>query len=202
MSPKVSTRGDQVTVREDILEAANNRFQTYGYGKTTMAEIASDCGMSASNLYRYFENKQDIGAALATSCLGQQLDTLTGVVAQGKLSAADKLEKFILALLHHTHHHWQSLPRMTELVDDICNQRREIVIDHMENKKALLIDILKDGLGSGEFRQFDLGTTADAILTATIVFDVPHFMNFHSLEEFETKARNLARLLVSGLANH
>ncbi|MDH3693378.1 MAG: TetR/AcrR family transcriptional regulator, partial [Gammaproteobacteria bacterium] len=34
-------------VRERILEAANVRFQQYGYNKTTMAEIAGDCKMSA-----------------------------------------------------------------------------------------------------------------------------------------------------------
>ena len=47
-------------VRSQIIEAANARFKHYGYGKTTMAEIAADSGMSAANLYRYFKNKQEI----------------------------------------------------------------------------------------------------------------------------------------------
>ena len=55
-------------IRTDILDAAEQRLRTYGYGKTTMAEIATDVGMSAANLYRYFENKLDIGAALAQRC--------------------------------------------------------------------------------------------------------------------------------------
>ena len=48
-----------------ILAAAYARFQRFGFGKTTMAEIAGDCGMSAANLYRYFENKEDIGVHTA-----------------------------------------------------------------------------------------------------------------------------------------
>lgn len=48
-------------VQKEILIAAESRFRTFGYNKTTMAEIAQDCKMSTSNLYRFFENKQDIG---------------------------------------------------------------------------------------------------------------------------------------------
>jgi len=46
--------------RQLILDAAFERFGHYGYNKTTMVEIAQDVGMSAANLYRYFENKQEI----------------------------------------------------------------------------------------------------------------------------------------------
>ncbi len=49
-------------VRARILEASQGRFRQYGYNKTTMAEVAKDCGMSAANLYRYFENKHRTSA--------------------------------------------------------------------------------------------------------------------------------------------
>jgi len=34
-----------------------------------MAEVATDCSMSAANLYRYFENKLEIGIAIANQFL-------------------------------------------------------------------------------------------------------------------------------------
>ena len=40
---------DETALR--ILEAASDRFLHYGYGKTTMSEIAKDCNMSTGNLY-------------------------------------------------------------------------------------------------------------------------------------------------------
>jgi len=61
------------STREQILSAATGRFERYGYGKTTMAEIAGDCEMSAANLYRYFESKLDIGAALACDCMAEDV---------------------------------------------------------------------------------------------------------------------------------
>ena len=33
--------------------AAKKRFTHFGYGKTTMAEVAADCDMSPGNLYRF-----------------------------------------------------------------------------------------------------------------------------------------------------
>ena len=36
--------------REAILKAAADRILHYGYNKTTMSEIAADCGMSAGNI--------------------------------------------------------------------------------------------------------------------------------------------------------
>jgi AcrR family transcriptional regulator len=45
---------------EEIVRAAVNRFRTQGFHGVTMEEIASDIGISASGLYRYFESKQDI----------------------------------------------------------------------------------------------------------------------------------------------
>ncbi|HBJ91246.1 MAG TPA: TetR/AcrR family transcriptional regulator, partial [Hyphomonadaceae bacterium] len=50
--------------REQILRAAMTRILHYGYAKTTMAEIAKDCDMSAGNIYRFFKSKLDIAEAI------------------------------------------------------------------------------------------------------------------------------------------
>ena len=54
------------TVRYQIVEAAKKRFSHFGYAKTTMAEVATDCAMSPGNLYRFFPGKLDIAEAIAT----------------------------------------------------------------------------------------------------------------------------------------
>ena len=58
-------------IKHNILDKAFARFGHFGFGKTTMAEIAKDCEMSAGNLYRYFENKKEIGAGCAKRCMQQ-----------------------------------------------------------------------------------------------------------------------------------
>lgn len=182
-----------------ILEAAEARFQQYGFNKTTMAEIANDCNMSAANLYRYFENKLAIGAALACNCLGQSIENLKVVVYNKELQAPEKIHQFILATLDHTHTQWSETPRMNEMVTAICHEKMDIVDQHVHQKKALLVTLLKEGNQSGDFEVADPDVTAEAILTAITLFDIPLLMPLFSRQAFERKANNLASLLLNGL---
>jgi AcrR family transcriptional regulator len=47
-------------MRGRILEAAQRRFEAFGYRRTGMAEIAREAGVAAGTLYRYFRNKEHI----------------------------------------------------------------------------------------------------------------------------------------------
>lgn len=189
-------------IQRRILHAAEERFQQYGYNKTTMAEIARDCDMSAANLYRYFENKLAIGATLACNCLNKDIDNLKNIVLDKQLSPVDKLEKYVLATLDFTHRQWSETPRLNEMVTAICHERTDIVDQHVQNKQALLITLLREGNQQGSFEVADPEVTAEAILTATTLFDVPLLMPLFSREAFERKAKNLVSLVLNGLLKH
>jgi len=188
--------------RRKILYAAEQRFQQFGYGKTTMAEIASDCDMSAANLYRYFENKLAIGAELSRNCLKKDIEILEKIVLDKQLTPENKLQAFILATLDFTHSQWSEMPRINEMVTAICHERMDIVDQHVQFKLALLITLIREGNQQGVFSAPDPEVTAEAILTATTLFDVPLLMPLFSREAFERKAKNLASLLLNGLLKH
>lgn len=187
------------TIHSQILNAAELRFQTYGYGKTTMAEIASDCDMSAANLYRYFKNKQAIGAGLAQQCLLEKEVLLKQVIDNDTLPAAEKLSQFVQQLLDHTYSHFESKPKLFELVEAITTQRPDVIEAHRSSKLQLLTVLLQQGEQSGEFVFSDLTKTADAIHTATLLFYFPVCMAMYSYEELVEKAANVTKLLLDGL---
>ncbi len=187
-------------MRERILAAAMARFSSYGYGKTTMAEIAGDCGMTAGNLYRYFDNKLDIAAALAGGCLAEREDELGRIVAACGEDPGRRIERFLLALLEHTHRHWSATPRVSELVDSVCASCPELVNAHREALTRLLAALIGQGNATGRFTVADPAAAADAILAAATLFTVPHFMSLQSFDDHVRIARNLSALLVDGLA--
>lgn len=187
------------SIQEKILNAAELRFQTYGYGKTTMAEIASDCGMSAANLYRYFKNKQAIGAGLAQQCLLEKELLLRQVVEGDKKHAADKLSDFILQMLNHSYTQYESKPRLSELVEAIATQCPEVVAAHQASKLELIVKLLQQGRDSGEFVFDDLSEAADAVHSASLIFYFPICMALFSYDELVTKAHNVIKLLLNGL---
>ena len=65
---------------KQILDAASRRFLHYGYGKTTMSEIAQDCNMSTGNLYRYFPSKLDIAEMFVRVLRREQVAKLRAVL--------------------------------------------------------------------------------------------------------------------------
>jgi AcrR family transcriptional regulator len=186
------------TTRLRILTAANQRFAQFGYNKTTMAEIAKDCDMSAANLYRFFKNKLDIGANLACSCLDTKLTLMKHIIEQPR-PAAERLEDVVLQILHYTHGQWSSDPRLNEMVNAICDARLDIVDSHKQGEQALVIQLLEDGVKRGEFAIDDINDTAEAITTAITTFSMPLMMQLCSLEHFELRAKSVVRLLLTGL---
>ncbi len=187
-------------VRKRILDAAEARFRVYGYRKTTMAEIAEDAGMSAANLYRYFEDKQDIAAACAGRCMGGRAELLREVVKRGGLAAAERLECFVLTMLRYTHDLAHNQKKINELVEIVASERPETVREKNRAEQALIAEILAQGNANGEFDVADVIATAKAVHSAMVLFFVPIFMPLYELEELEKAARGVLTLLVGGLA--
>jgi AcrR family transcriptional regulator len=186
-------------VQQQILDAASERFTQYGYNKTTMAEIAKDCGMSAANLYRHFENKLDIGANLACECLGNKTIGIHDIVQQKQQPASERLQNIVLSNLNYTYGQWSENPRMNEMVNAICGARMDIVDDYRLNEHALLVELLNDGISNGEFVIDDTEDTAYAITAAITMFNTPLLMSIYTLEEFTSKADSVVKLLLNGI---
>ena len=184
-----------------ILAAAEARFSLYGYNKTTMAEIAGDCNMSAANLYRYFENKLDIGAALANQCLVEKEHGLELIITDDSKSCAEKLQVFILYILHYTYHHFDTSPKISELIEAMTDQRPEVMQSHRQSKLSLIHQLLEQSQEIGEFSFADIDQTAEAINTAISIFYLPTIMPMFTLEEFERKADAVCTLLLNGLTH-
>jgi AcrR family transcriptional regulator len=186
-------------IKNQILDAATTRICQYGCNKTTMAEIGKDCGMSAGNIYRFFDGKKEILAEIANHCLRQIEDALRAVLRRPGLRATERLEAFTLETLRSVYGMCASRPRISETVELISDERADLVARHQEVKQSLITEILAEGNRSGEFDVEDVVATAGLILVATSFFASPVFMGKTPLEELEQEAKGLTKLLVRGL---
>lgn len=194
-----TTMQDAEKIRADIVEAAQSRFRIYGYGKTTMAEIAADVRMSAANLYRYFSNKQDIAAVCARQCMEDLQGMLKAVLAVPDATAEQRLHHFVQTALHYHFDLMHESPRLNELVDTISQNHRELIYERNIVMEGLIAEILEQGNLDGEFAVEDVQTSAAAILKSTVLFSVPYFMHLYTLEEFEKMAIDVVSLIINGL---
>ena len=186
-------------LRNKILDAAEKRFTTYGYGKTTMAEIAEDSDMSAANLYRYFQNKQDIAAECAERCMCSLNTRLREATLQSKMTAAERLHTFAIEAYYYHLEMGKESPKIKELVDFISEKHQSMVKERIQAQVSLIAEILAYGNQTGEFAVQDVVNTAKTIYTTLIFFDVPSFTSLYNKEEFESKARDVVNLLIEGI---
>ena len=198
--PKMSTVDPTAEeIKELILEKAIDRFIRYGFGKTTMVEIAKDCGMSAGNLYRYFESKFDIGVGVAQGYISKAEQILKDVVQRPGLNPTQRLETFILEKLKFMYANIVEQPNAQDLVNYILDERWDLVEQHRNVQNALMTEILSEGNRTGEFKVTDAAQTASAIYAMTTKFRLPHFFKNVSLEELEQEAKAVVTLMIQGL---
>ena len=186
-------------IRAEILNAAHERFRNFGYGKTTMAEIADDVNMSAANLYRYFENKQDIAAACADQCMDDLHTLLENVVKLPNLNATQRLHMFAQTAMRYYYEMSHDTPRLNELVESIAQNHPGMIHQRNQKIESLMAAILKQGMEEDEFQVENISTTARAVTKATVMFTTPIFMPLYALEEFEKMAVDVVTLIIKGL---
>src|SRR5215470_11221341 len=102
------------SVRDQIVEAAKKRFSHFGYGKTTMAEVAADCAMSPGNLYRFFPGKLDIAEAIALEGEAARREELERMVCEAG-SARTRLYDFFFRELRATYRKLADDPRAADI---------------------------------------------------------------------------------------
>lgn len=187
----------QASDKEMIIDAAIKRFSRYGFGKTTMAELASDCDMSVGNLYRFYKNKEDIAVEGARSCMADK--ALAGEKAAASASTAMRaLREYYLARLRFLHHFVSETPHMYELVQLIAGKHKD-VLQHFEDRAGEAITkIIVAGIDTGEFRRCDAALMAADIYNATTKYNMPLCMDA-PLPRLESELGSLLDLIDAGL---
>ena len=190
----------------DILEAATARFKQYGYRKTTMAEIAHDCGMSAGNLYRYFDNKADIGAAVCVAWFAAVQSALNETV-RSQPSAhhlpapepAASIERYIRTLMELTLQSCRETPHIQDMIDFLSEERRDILRDHLRACRDIIAFIIQKGVDDGSITVPDVDEAASAVQFALVRFEYPPLLMFSPPEDLEKDIAPMVRLIVDGL---
>ncbi len=186
-------------MRNRIVEAATARFHHYGLGKTTMAEIASDLGMSPGNLYRYYPGKLDIAAEIARQAFAELTQLMRDTLRRSNGTAAEKLRELLMVQLRVTWAKIEKSPKVMELAQSISHDRPDLGNERLHATRAILAECLAQGNASGEFNVPDVIYAAEMIQTATHIFCYPQLWSHLTLDKLERELNGVMDLLVNGL---
>lgn len=189
-------------VCSQIVEAAKKRFSHFGYSKTTMAEVASDCCMSPGNLYRFFPGKLDIAEAIATEDYENHLKHLRKLAVTPGKNERERLHDLLFEELRRTYHKLEKDPRAYEMATVIVQERPEFANWMLANEREIIVTLLDEADKRGEFQCDDKEKTAEMIQSATMKFRYPQLWSKLTLPKLEAELEGVLTLLINGLCPH
>ena len=137
--------------RGAVLAAARDQFALRGFESTTMRDIADVAGLTASNLYRYFESKD----ALITEILGDFSDRLLAAY-KDVIGAGATVTETLDAILWLLEQASRQFGPEIEILQGFGHLVALGLGDHYEQgaqaRLALLAQLIDTGVTAGEFR--------------------------------------------------
>ena len=99
-SSSLSARGPvDHEIRDQIIAAANEHFSQYGYGKTTVSDLAKEIGFSKAYIYKFFDSKQAIGEAICANCLAEIVAAVEQAVNVEGLSPTERFRRLVKTVI-------------------------------------------------------------------------------------------------------
>ena len=138
-----------------ILAAAEERFASFGYRRTGMAEIARDAGVAAGTLYRYFASKEEIFRAVIREGTASWLARARAAVAPPG-TAIERLARLGTASIEFN--------RENALINSVYRRDNEIIFaplieelheELLRQNVAMIADVIRDGIREGTLRDVD-----------------------------------------------
>lgn len=150
--PRVLSQTDVADFRERLCEAAERLFAEKGPDAVTMRQLAAELGVSPMTPYRYFEDKDDILAAVRTNGFNRFAEALEQARAGAgspRAKGAAVGEAYVTFALEH--------PHTFKLMFDL-NQPHEANYPHLvaatkraeATMSAYVGDLVSDGVLAGE----------------------------------------------------
>jgi AcrR family transcriptional regulator len=195
------TSATKADPRETILNAAGQRILHYGYNKTTMTEIAADCGMSAGNIYRFYPAKIDIAEALTRRFAAESQLEYQRIIRDSAKSPTAKMYEFFQARLERTFRIFEKHPKLMELAEIMGRERPEYFVEERAQERRQIEKILEEGRISGDFAlPADLSITADLVQCCAMKFRIPYLWTTEQLDSLKSELDGVLSLVFTGLS--
>ena len=188
-----------VDCREEILDAAQRLYDSIGFEKTTIGDVARELGMSPANLYRSFPNRQAIDEAIARRKLSV-IEDAAWAAARAAGDPAAALRQLSLAVLRETRRLLFSEQRMHHICAVAARERWPAVDAYLEGLRGAMRHVIMEGQRSGAFRKADPEALADAVYAALTRVWHPYMIEVFADEDLEATSDRVCELLVNGLA--
>jgi AcrR family transcriptional regulator len=165
-------------LKEAIIQSARNEFYSHGFEGASMRNIAKAAHMTVGNLYRYFENKEDLADALLSSTIEKIDRIITGEInnlpsnnsfEQGRSAEFDarirRLSMGFAQLFETERKEFMTLIRHQRMADQVVASIKKIItvmverwfsqVDLFDRRTDMITSMLANSIFCGLVRLFE-----------------------------------------------
>jgi AcrR family transcriptional regulator len=183
--------------KQVIKTAAKDLFFRFGFGKTSMEDIARQSGLAKPTLYYYYANKQEIFNAVVIDEAGRFMDKVEQSLPPD-LPADQKITLFFQLIYKGLKKYASEMSRVPDLMYDSSPHGKPIVEAINKSFAEKLCPLLLAGKQQGLFDFED-----ENITTSTLVF-MTDFLNLEWIRQRQEEIRDqvverMIEIILNGL---
>lgn len=191
---------DREATAEQLLDAAEELIRQRGAHEIAVTEIAAACGMSQSNVYRFFADKEALYAAIAERWFSELTEAMEEVVALG-LPATDKMTAFFERRMTIKLARYAADPALFLSYLALGEEHYDVVSGHIDLAGHYLSVIVAQAMAEGHFA----GRTIDEIVPLIDLMTVgvcdPHMLVEHTEHATPENVRRIVEVIFAGLGD-
>ena len=158
-----------------IIVVAEHLFREIGYQKTTVADIARQLRMSPANVYRFFDSKKSINAAVARRLMGE-VEQAAQFIVDARQPAPQRLRHLLTSIHQMNAERYVGDSKLHEMVAVAMEENWDVCTAHMERITCSIGSVIAEGAASGELDAPDVALAAMCTCTAMLRFFHPQMI--------------------------
>lgn len=184
--------------RQELLDIVEGMIAKRGAVDITVNELAAEAGMSPSNLYRFFENKEAILEAAAERWFAPKIAIMEEVVAS-PLPAREKLYQFFVKRYRLSCEQFEADPRQFQSYMELGAQHFEVVRGYVDFGDHYLAIVVAEAMEQGHFVGLTIDETVSLINQMVHVYCNPEVLVFLAHRMSEDKLAKIIDAIFRGL---
>lgn len=160
---------DHEATTEQLLEAAEQLIRERGPVAPTITEIANACGMSQSNVYRFFPNKEALFEASIERWF-QPLNDMMEEVVESDLPPREKLYQFFARRFGEKRRRYEEDQDYFLACMALGEEHKDVVMSYIDLADHYMATILAEAISDGEFP----GMTIDGLMSPVNMMLAPY----------------------------
>jgi AcrR family transcriptional regulator len=148
--------------REQLLEVVDDLVRKRGSADISMTDLAAAAGMSPSNLYRFFENREALLEAVAERFFAEKVKIMEEVTA-ADLPVRDKMFQYFGRRFELMVQQYEAEPDLLKSYLEIGQQHFEVVRGYVDLGDHYLALIVAEAMEQGYFEGLSIDETVSLI---------------------------------------